>query len=125
MSRGARAKPRRASVKCADTPATKTDSTGAAARLVLQADCTLREATALKTSLLELQSGAQGALLEGGGVQRIDTAGLQLLAAFALREHAAGRPLAWASASAVLRDAGSRLGLAAVLCLPSGADAPR
>lgn len=123
MPRGARAKPGRASVKRAAAPAKNQGE--AVARLVLQADCTLREAAALKSRLLELLPGPQGATLEGGGVQRIDTAGLQLLAAFAQRERAAGRPLAWASASEVLRDAGNRLGLAAVLSLPCGADAPR
>ncbi|HWL64192.1 MAG TPA: STAS domain-containing protein [Steroidobacteraceae bacterium] len=105
MPRGARAKPRRASVK-------------------LQADCTLRQATSLKSSLLGLKPGAQGATLDGSAVQRIDTAGLQLLAAFAQGEAKAGRPLAWAGASPVLQDAGRRLGLAAVLSLPAGADAP-
>lgn len=123
MPRGAKAKPRRASVKRAVIPSKKPGE--AAARLVLQADCTLREAAALKARLLELAPGPQGATLEGGGVQRIDTAALQLLAAFAQREKAAGRPLAWASASGVLRDAGNRLGLAAVLSLPPGADAPQ
>jgi hypothetical protein len=123
MPSGARAKPPRASVKGAAIPVKKPGE--AATRLALQADCTLREAGALKARLLELVPGPQGATLEGGGVERIDTAALQLLAAFALREKAAGRPLAWASASGVLRDAGNRLGLAAVLCLPAGADAPR
>ncbi|MDQ2641633.1 MAG: STAS domain-containing protein [Pseudomonadota bacterium] len=121
MPRGAKAKPRRASVKRAATPAGKNPP--AAARLVLQADCTLRQATTLKTSLLELQPGAQGATLDGSAVQRIDTAGLQLLAAFAQGETKAGRPLAWSGASPVLREASSRLGLAAVLSLPAGTDA--
>ena len=120
MPRGAKAKPRRASVKRAATPAGKNPL--AAARLVLQADCTLRQAAALKSSLLALQPGPQGATLDGVAVQRIDTAGLQLLAAFAQREAKAGRALGWSGASQVLREAGTRLGLLAVLSLPAGAD---
>ncbi len=122
MPRGAKAKPRRASVKRAASPAGK--KSPAAARLVLPADCTLRQATALQSSLLALQPGPQGATLDGAAVQRVDTAGLQLLAAFAQDEAKAGRTLAWSGASQVLREAGARLGLLAVLSLPAGADAP-
>src|SRR5690606_38453661 len=107
--------------KRAVTPARK--KSPAAARLVLQADCTLRQAASLKSSLLALKPGAQGATLDGSAVQRIDTAGLQLLAAFAQGEARAGRPLAWAGVSPLLQDAGRVLGLTAVLSLPAGADA--
>ncbi len=119
MPRGEKAKPRRASVKRAATPAGRKPR--AAKPLLLQADCTLRQAAALKSSLLAFKPEPAGAILDGSAVQRIDTAGLQLLVAFAQREARAGRTLAWTSASPVLRDAGERLGLADVLSLPAGA----
>jgi phospholipid transport system transporter-binding protein len=91
--------------------------------LLLQADCTLRQAAALKTSLLGHEADPRGAILDGSAVQRIDTAGLQLLVAFAQRQARAGRPLSWAAASPVLCEAGRRLGLAAVLSLPATQEA--
>jgi ABC-type transporter Mla MlaB component len=71
----------------------------------------LREAADLKALLLSTVPPAGEVIIEGGAVERIDTAGLQLLAAFARREAAAGRCLAWQSASAELRGASARLGL--------------
>ena len=120
MPRGEKAKPRRAPVQRAATPA---GGNSGALKLQLQADCTLRQAAALQSSLRAFDAGPHGAVLDGSAVQRIDTAGLQLLVAFARREAGAGRALSWAAASAVLRDAGARLGLAGVLALPAVEDA--
>jgi ABC-type transporter Mla MlaB component len=95
-----------------------------AARLTLAADCTLREAAGLKALLLQTVSPADHVIIDGGAVERIDTAGLQLLAAFARRESAAGRRLDWQSASAELLGAGARLGLLGALGL-GGREAPQ
>jgi phospholipid transport system transporter-binding protein len=120
MRKGAKAKPQRASkARVALSAKQRTAAATRAvappsllpARLTLAADCTLREAAILKTLLLSTVSPAGEVIIEGGAVERIDTAGLQLLVAFARREAAAGRRLAWQSASAELRGASERLGL--------------
>jgi len=86
----------------------------------LPAGCTLRDAAALKTLLVGSVPAGKTVTVAGGAVTRIDTAGLQLLAAFALREQSAGRQLQWHSASAELRAASARIGLSGVLQLPPG-----
>ena len=95
----------------------KSASGKAPARLALAADCTLREAATLKAQLIATISPTDTVLIEGGAVERIDTAGLQLLVAFAQREQAAGRRLQWQSASDELRNASARLGLLDALSL--------
>lgn len=112
---GAR-KPARAAGKVA----ARRSSHGEPARITLAADCTLREAAALKAQLITTISPTDAVLIDGGAVERIDTAGLQLLVAFAQREHAAGRRLQWQAASDALRSAGARLGLLGALSLSGG-----
>lgn len=50
--------------------------------------------------------------LAGGDIERIDTAGLQLLLAYARHLQASGSHLAWESASDVLAQAARQLGIA-------------
>jgi anti-anti-sigma regulatory factor len=125
MRKGAKARPKRASKPRVATPsnastakqrpagkaARRKPSSPTDARLVLAADCTLREAPALKAQLLAANSATPQVTIEAGAVERIDAAGLQLLVAFARREAAAGRRLAWQSVSDELRGVGARLGL--------------
>lgn len=90
--------------------------------LVLDAGCTLAEAAALKSRLLLAGSGSDPSAgfpltVDGSAVARVDTSGLQLLVAFALREAVAGRRLAWKSASPELLRASRQLGLVDVLGL--------
>jgi anti-anti-sigma regulatory factor len=87
------------------------------ARLKLGAACTLREASELKSLLLATVSPTSQVIIDGGAVQRVDTAGLQLLTAFALRETAAGRSIQWCASSDELRQSAARLGLLQVLAL--------
>jgi phospholipid transport system transporter-binding protein len=87
------------------------------ARLTLGTECTLRDSANLKSQLLNTVSATDSVVVEGGAVEKIDTAALQLLVAFALREAAAGRRLEWVSASEELLGAGARLGLLEVLSL--------
>ena len=94
------------------------------ARLTLPAECTLRDAASLQGLLVGTVSPTDSVIVDGGAVTRIDAAALQLLAAFARRELAAGRRLDWHAASAALRTAGATLGLTAVLQLSAAAGAP-
>jgi anti-anti-sigma regulatory factor len=93
------------------------------ARLKLGAACTLREASELKSRLAGTVSATSRVIIDGGAVQRIDAAGLQLLTAFARREAAAGRHIEWRAASNELRQAAATLGLLQELALgaPEGA----
>jgi anti-anti-sigma regulatory factor len=109
--------PRRAASK----PKPASQARRSAAPLTLPATCTLREAGELQQQLLKARPGVQGITLDGGDVRRIDTAGLQLLAALALREAEAGRPLQWQNISDDLRAAGTRAGLATALGFARGA----
>jgi phospholipid transport system transporter-binding protein len=77
--------------------------------LKLDADCTLREATDLQFSLLAASGDPM--VVDGGAVERVDTAGLQLLVALARRQQQAGRRLSWKAASPILLKCGERLGL--------------
>lgn len=61
--------------------------------------------------------GAPGVTLAAGELQRIDAAGLQLLAAFVQAASGRGTKIAWQAPTAVLRDAARRTGLTTVLRL--------
>jgi anti-anti-sigma regulatory factor len=93
-------------------------SQGAAQVLALPAQCRLGEAAALKASLLQA-SAASALLLDGSGVERVDTAALQVLAAFARDLAASGGKPAWRGASDSLREACGLLGLETLLNLPA------
>lgn len=91
--------------------------------ITLPAECTLRDAATLQAMLVSTVSPTASVSVDGGAVKRIDTAALQLLAAFARREQVAGRSVEWHSVSAELHKASARLGLSAVLQLPASAGA--
>lgn len=86
--------------------------------LQLPAQCRLGEAAALKASLLQA-SAAGPPLLDGSEVERVDTAALQVLVAFARDVVAAGGRPAWTGASHSLREACGLLGLETLLNLPA------
>jgi anti-anti-sigma regulatory factor len=60
---------------------------------------------------------AESVVLEAGALQRIDAAGLQLLAAFVRAADARGTRVSWRALPSVLRDGARRLGLTGVLHL--------
>jgi anti-anti-sigma regulatory factor len=78
----------------------------------------MAELPALRDQFL-LALDTPSSTLEAIGVERVDTAALQLLAAFHRDAQARGRTVAWAGASAPLRDAAERLGLTKILALPA------
>lgn len=63
------------------------------------------------------QLGRGQVILDAGGLQRIDAAGLQLLAAFVRTAAGRGARIEWRSPTATLRDAVRRTGLAPALRL--------
>lgn len=81
------------------------------------ASTTIRNATALQTELADRLDDSGPVLIDGGGVERVDTATLQLLVAFIRDVRADGRSVDWKECSAALRRAASALGLESALAL--------
>jgi ABC-type transporter Mla MlaB component len=89
-------------------------------QLKLDAGCTLRDCADMQFSLVA--ADGDPVVVDGSAVERIDTAGLQLLVALARRQRDAGRGLSWQSASPELLRCGRRLGLIDALGLSALAD---
>ena len=83
--------------------------------LVLKAECTLADAGELKSALCALLPQ------DGTAVERIDTAALQLLAAFVRDRRLAGAALQWQSASPAVHSAARLLGMETMLALNEAA----
>jgi phospholipid transport system transporter-binding protein len=91
-----------------------------AAGISLGAECTLAEADSLKRALLRLLEEPRSVAVRIGALQRVDTAGLQLLAAFVRDRRAAGRRVEWHGRAPALDAAATLLGLRDMLELPAG-----
>ncbi len=77
----------------------------------------LAGAMALKKSLCALSAQAGTVMLDAGAVERIDTATLQLLAAFVRDRRLAGRAVEWHAVSAAMASAARVLGMSSMLSL--------
>ena len=89
-----------------------------AGRIVLGTACTIHEAQALRAHLLERASQPGPYEIDGGGVEQIDTAGVQLVVAFALDCLERNVHYVWKARSPVLEEAIRVLGVAALLESP-------
>jgi phospholipid transport system transporter-binding protein len=89
-----------------------------AGQIVLGAACTIHEAQALRAHLLEQATRPGPYEIDGGGVERIDTAGLQLVVAFALDCLERNVHYTWKARSPVLEEAIQVLGVAPLLESP-------
>jgi len=76
-------------------------------------------ATALKIRLAELLDHPQPVTLDIGGLQRIDTAALQVVAAFVRERQAQGRSVEWRGTAFALTSAACLLGMTPILGLPA------
>ena len=92
-----------------------------ASALTLDAVCTLRESISLKASLLEQIELGRDVQIDGAAVERIDTAALQLLVAFARSLREAGRTLTWKGEAPEVLRAARQLALTDLLGLNSPA----
>ncbi len=77
----------------------------------------MADAGALKSALCALLSEDGTVTLEGAAVERIDTAALQLLAAFVRDRRLAGAALRWQSVSPAMHSAARTLGMDTMLAL--------
>jgi ABC-type transporter Mla MlaB component len=96
------------------------DTARAEGSLALAAECTVAEADSLKADLMRLLVDSRAVSLDVSGLQRIDTAGLQLLAAFVRDRRTAGRQVKWLGQAPALEAAADLLGLRSMLELPGG-----
>jgi ABC-type transporter Mla MlaB component len=83
------------------------------------AECTVADASSLKSELAKLLDDTGVVTLDIGAVQRIDTAGLQLLATFVRERESHGRQVQWQGNAPSLATAAQLLGLGALLKLPA------
>lgn len=88
--------------------------------IVLPADCRMAAQPALKDQLLGAL-GAAAIVLDGGQVERADTAVLQLLLLFRREVVSSGGSLNWRGASDALSEAAAVLGLTQTLEMPASA----
>jgi phospholipid transport system transporter-binding protein len=110
---GSGASPRRSSAaRGKAVPAPAAESGGRAdGPLALGADCTVVQADALKSELARRVTQPRPVALDVSALQRIDTAGLQLLAAFVRDRRTAGLAIEWHGRSPPLEAAAGLLGL--------------
>lgn len=114
--------PREASTARASAPAQSVETPTSAAphtAFALAAECLVSGASTLKESLAGLLDEPQPITLDITALQRIDTAGLQVLTAF-IRERAGnGRTVEWRGTAPALTSAAQLLGLTSLLKLPA------
>ncbi len=80
---------------------------------------TIRTINSLQTQLAERLDESGTVQIDGTAVDRVDTAGLQLLAAFVRELQAEARSVEWVGCSVGLRRAANALGLGVALGLGS------
>ncbi len=85
--------------------------------VTLDADVAISGAAELKGRLLRLLETPGAVSIDASNVQRIDTAGLQLLCAFRKSLNEAGRALEWTAPSPAFTDGADRVGLTDLLGL--------
>jgi ABC-type transporter Mla MlaB component len=88
----------------------------------LAAECTVADASSLKSGLAKLLADTDAVTVDISCVQRIDTAGLQLIAAFMLARESQGRQVQWKGAAPAIVTAARLLGLSTLLKLPAAAE---
>jgi ABC-type transporter Mla MlaB component len=87
--------------------------------LTLAAECMVSDAVTLKGQLAGLLDEPLPVTLDVTALQRIDTAGLQVITAFVRERAGNGRPVEWQGTAPVLTTAAQLLGLTSLLGLPA------
>src|SRR5690348_9706517 len=84
----------------------------------LAAECTISDIAPLRAGLASVLEHPSPLTLDIEAVQRIDTAAMQLVAAFVLERESQGRQVQWRGSAPVFGSAARLLGLASMLHLP-------
>lgn len=87
--------------------------------VVLAANCSVKDAAALKTSLCAFSNHGDAVTLDVSAVERVDTATMQLLCAFVRDRSGRNQGVTWRGESPALQDAVRLLGVGALLGLES------
>lgn len=91
--------------------------------VMLGANCTVKDAAALKQSLCTVLDSEATVVIDVSSVARIDTAAIQVLCAFVRQRAANARSVAWLGIPAAVREAAVLLGVSELLMLPAAAGA--
>lgn len=87
----------------------------------MAAECTVADASSLKSDLAKLLDQSGIVTLDISAVQRIDTAGLQVIAVFIRERESQGRKVQWRGHAPAVSNAAALLGLGGLLGLPPAA----
>jgi anti-anti-sigma regulatory factor len=87
----------------------------------LFSNSTVKDAAALKDTLLQVLDASGSVAIDARSVERIDTAVIQVLCAFVRDRAARNLPVVWRGTPQPLLDAARLLGVGAMLALPSQA----
>ncbi len=90
----------------------------ATGKVILPAQCLMRDAIELKTQLLPRIDVKDTIQIDVSKVERIDAAAIQVLLAFVCQRTAQQRKVEWLGMNAVMAEAATTLGLVSLLQLP-------
>jgi anti-anti-sigma regulatory factor len=107
--------------RAAKTPEAETEHKTADGVFAVAAECTVADASSLRSGLAKLLDDSGVVTLDISAVQRIDTAGLQVIATFVRERESHGRQVEWRGTAPALAAAASLLGLSSFLKLPTPA----
>jgi anti-anti-sigma regulatory factor len=102
-----------------NTPAPGVEEETATGAFAIAAECTVADASSLKSGLAKLLDESASVTLDISAVQRIDTAGLQVITAFIRERESQGRQVQWRGHAPAVTAAARLLGLGALLKLPA------
>ena len=85
----------------------------------LDSNCTVKDAAALKQALCAVLNIEAAVVIDVAGVERIDTAAIQVLCAFVRQRAAEAHAVVWQGSPAALREAAGLLGVNEMLMLPA------
>jgi anti-anti-sigma regulatory factor len=92
--------------------------TQSAAVVTLYANCSVRDVVALRSQLLDVIDSAAAVIIDAAQLERIDTAALQVLAAFVRDRRKQQQEVLWLNVNDALSEAAQTLGLLAALGIP-------
>jgi ABC-type transporter Mla MlaB component len=103
--------------RAAKTPGADTEPKIGSGAFAVAAECTVADASTLKAGLAKLLDDSGVVTLDVSAVQRIDTAGLQVIATFVRERESHGRQVEWRGTAPALTAAAKLLGLSSFLKL--------
>jgi anti-anti-sigma regulatory factor len=108
--------------RAAKTSGAETEAKTGGGAFAVAAECTVADASTLKSGLAKLLDDSGVVTLDIGAVRRIDTAGLQVIATFVRERESHGRQVEWRGTAPALTAAAKLLGLGSLLKLPTSVE---